>query len=516
RDLASAGDPREKAARLAAPDLTALVSKWSDDGDLVRYGKELELWADRVKARFGAWYEVFPRSCSQKPGHHGTFADLAARLPYIAGMGFDVLYLPPIHPIGRTHRKGRNNSLKAGPKDPGSPWAIGDRTGGHKSVHPELGTIEDFDRLVREAGGHGLEIALDIALQCSPDHPYLKEHPEWFRRRPDGSLRFAENPPKKYEDIYPLDFTCRDWRPLWDEVGSIFRFWMGHGVRIFRVDNPHTKPFAFWEWLIRDLRRENPDLIFLAEAFTRPRIMNRLAKAGFTQSYNYFLWRNAKWELESYFTELTRTQVREYFRPNLWPNTPDILTEYLQFGGRPAFMIRQVLAATLGASYGIYGPAFELCEAAPLERGREEYLDSEKYELKQWQTEAKKGIRDLITRVNRIRRENPALQRDSELSFFRVDNEQLISYGKRSGDDVLVMVVNLDPNHRQSGWLELPLAELGLREDKPYQMHDLLSDRRFIWRGPRNYVELSPDVMPAHIFRLRRYARTERDFDYFI
>lgn len=516
RDLGASGDPREKAARLAAPEITALASQWGDETDFVRHDRELELWVDRVKARFGAWYETFPRSCSPKPGQHGTFGDLITRLPYIAGMGFDVLYLPPIHPVGKTHRKGKNNSLKAGPKDPGSPWAIGDKTGGHKAINPELGTIEDFKRLVKEAKARGLELALDIALQCSPDHPYLEDHPEWFRHRPDGSLRFAENPPKKYEDIYPLDFTCRDWRSLWDEVNSVFRFWMDRGVRIFRVDNPHTKPFAFWDWLIRDLRRENPDLIFLAEAFTRPRIMSRLAKAGFNQSYNYFPWRNSKWELETYFTELTRTSVKEYFRPNLWPNTPDILTEYLQCGGRPSFMIRQVLAATLGASYGIYGPAFELCDAAPLEPGREEYLNSEKYELKQWQLEDRNSIRDLITRVNRIRRENPALQNDESLRFFRVDNEQLLSYGKQYGGDLLIMVVSLDPNHKQSGWLELPLQELGLRADKPYQMHDLLSDRRFLWRGPRNYVELDPRQIPAHIFRLRRYVRTERDFDYFL
>ena len=516
RDLGAAGDPGEKAARLAAPELTALVSQWGDEGDFVRHGAELEVWVDRVKARFGAWYELFPRSCSPKAGQHGTFGDLIARLPYIAGMGFDVLYLPPIHPVGKTHRKGKNNSLKAGAKEPGSPWAIGDKTGGHKAINPELGTIEDFRRLVKEAKKNGLELALDIALQCSPDHPYLKEHPEWFRHRPDGSLRYAENPPKKYEDIYPLDFTCREWRPLWDEVHSIFRFWMDQGVRIFRVDNPHTKPFALWDWLIRDLRRENPDLIFLAEAFTRPRIMCRLAKAGFSQSYNYFPWRNSKWELESYFTELTKTTVKEFLRPNLWPNTPDILTEYLQFGGRPAFMIRHVLAATLGASYGIYGPAFELCDAAPKEPGHEEYLDSEKYELKQWNLESKNSIRDLITRVNGIRRGNPALQNDSTLRFFRVDNEQLICYAKHEGDNVVMMIVNLDPDHKQSGLIELPLHELGLAPDKPYQMHDLLADRHFLWRGPKNYVELDPHKVPAHIFRLRRYVRTERDFDYFL
>ena len=516
RDLGSAGATSEQAALLSAPELTALVSQWGDEKDFVRHGTELEVWVDRVKARFGAWYELFPRSTSPKPGRHGTFDDLIARLPYIAGMGFDVLYLPPIHPVGRTHRKGANNSLKAGSRDPGSPWAIGDKSGGHKAVNPELGTIGDFKRLVKAAKGHGLELALDIALQCSPDHPWLREHPEWFAHRPDGSLRYAENPPKKYEDIYPLDLTCRDWKPLWDEVRSVFKFWMDAGVRIFRVDNPHTKPFALWEWLIRDLRGENPDLIFLAEAFTRPKVMCRLAKAGFNQSYNYFPWRNSKWELESYFTELTRTDVKEILRPNLWPNTPDILTEYLQFGGRPAFMVRHVLAATLGASYGIYGPAFELCDAAPRTPGHEEYLNSEKYELRHWDLDSKHSIRDLITRVNRIRRENPALQNDASLRFFRVDNEALLAYGKQAGDDLVLTVVNLDPNYKQSGWLELPLHEFGLPEDKPYQMHDLLADLRFIWRGPRNYVELEPRVSPAHIFRLRRYVRTEGDLDYFM
>ena len=516
RGLADDGDPHEKAARLTDPELKALVHRWADESDFVRPGKELEIWVDRVKARFSSWYEAFPRSTSPKPGKHGNFNDLIARLPYIAGMGFDVLYLPPIHPVGKTHRKGANNSLKAKPGDPGSPWAIGDKTGGHKAIHPELGTLEDFKKLVKEAKRQGLELALDIALQCSPDHPYLREHPEWFMHRPDGSLRYAENPPKKYEDIYPLDFACRDWQPLWDEVKSIFQFWADQGVRVFRVDNPHTKPFALWEWLIRELREENPDLIFLAEAFTRPRVMARLAKAGFSQSYNYFPWRNSKWELESYFTELTRTDVKEILRPNLWPNTPDILTEYLQFGGRPAFMIRHVLAATLGASYGIYGPAFELCEAVPHTPGHEEYMNSEKYEIKHWDLDRKGNIRDLITRVNRIRRANPALQNDSSLRFFRVDNEQLLAYGKQAGDDLILMVVNLDPNHKQSGWLDLPLHEFGLPGDKPYQMHDLLDDRHFIWRGSRNYVELNPHHLPAHIFRLRRYLRTESDFDYFL
>ena len=516
RALKSGGDPRALAKRFADPEVCALISRWGENGDFVRFGRELEVWSDRVKARFGAWYELFPRSCSPKPGRHGSFRDVIARLPYIAEMGFDVLYLPPIHPVGSTNRKGRNNTLSARLGEPGSPWAIGDRTGGHKAIHTELGTLQDFRRLVTASKEKGLEVALDIALQCSPDHPWLREHPEWFRHRPDGSLRYAENPPKKYEDIYPLDFACRDWRPLWEEVKSVFQFWMEQGVRIFRVDNPHTKPFAFWEWLIRELRRENPDLIFLAEAFTRPKVMARLAKAGFSQSYNYFPWRNSKRELESYFTELTHTEVSEFLRPNLWPNTPDILTEYLQSGGRPAFMIRHVLAATLGASYGIYGPAFELCERTPRNPGHEEYLNSEKYEIKNWDLNRADSIRDTIARINRIRRENPALHNDASLRFFRVDNEQLICYGKQSGNNLIVTVVNLDPNYKQSGWVELPLHEFSLANDKPYQMHDLLADRHFLWRGSKNYVELDPKVCPAHIFRLRRYVRTEQDFDYFL
>ncbi|MCX5784854.1 MAG: alpha-1,4-glucan--maltose-1-phosphate maltosyltransferase [Elusimicrobia bacterium] len=516
RDLKAGGDPRALAKRLSDPEAGALVSRWGADNDFVRSGRELEIWVDRVTARFGAWYELFPRSCSSRPGRHGSFKDLIARLPYIAEMGFDVLYLPPIHPVGGTNRKGKNNTLSARPGEPGSPWAIGDKTGGHKAVHTELGTLQDFRRLVAAAKEKGLEVALDIALQCSPDHPWLREHPEWFRRRPDGSLRYAENPPKKYEDIYPLDFACRDWRPLWEEVKSVFQFWMAQGVRIFRVDNPHTKPFVFWEWLIRELRRENPDLIFLAEAFTRPRVMGRLAKAGFSQSYNYFPWRNSKRELESYFTELTRTEVSEFLRPNLWPNTPDILTEYLQSGGRPAFMIRHVLAATLGASYGIYGPAFELCERIPRSPGHEEYLNSEKYEIKNWDINRADSIHELIARVNRIRRENTALHNDASLRFFHVDNEQLICYGKQSGSNLIVTVVNLDPNYKQSGWVELPFREFGLAVDRPYQMHDLLADRHFLWRGAKNYVELDPKVCPAHIFRLRRYVRTEQDFDYFL
>jgi starch synthase (maltosyl-transferring) len=499
-------------------ELLDLMSRYPDRSVATRYEKELAVVVDRERARFSAWYEMFPRSCAPQPGQHGTFRDCERRLPYVAEMGFDVLYLPPIHPIGRTHRKGKNSSPTARRNDPGSPWAIGAREGGHKAVHPKLGTLKDFRRLVEKAKGHGIEIALDIAFQCSPDHPYVKEHPEWFRLRPDGTVQYAENPPKKYEDIYPLNFEIEHWRELWEELKSVFLFWIDQGVRIFRVDNPHTKPLAFWEWLIDEVKRDNPEVIFLSEAFTRPKIMYRLAKLGFTQSYTYFAWRNAKWELTQYFTELTQTEVRDYFRPNLWPNTPDILNEYLQSGGRPAFMTRLILAATLGASYGIYGPAFELCENRPREPGNEEYLNSEKYEIRHWDIDSPDSLRELIARVNRIRRENPALQSDRSLRFHHVDNEALICYSKRTEDlsNAVIVVANLDPHYPQSGWVELNLGELGLDDHRRYQVHDLLTDARYLWDGPRNYVQLNSHEMPAHIFRVRRRARTEQDFEYFM
>ncbi len=524
-----AGRLREYAAALRAggdgaveqalsPDLAVLMECHAPRRFATRYGKELDVVVDPVRARFSTWYELFPRSCAPEPGRHGTFADCAAWLPEIARMGFDVLYLPPIHPIGRSFRKGKNNTLTPEPNDPGSPWAIGAAEGGHTAVHPELGTLDDFRRLVAAAKEHGIDLALDLAFQTSPDHPYVAEHPEWFRRRPDGTIQYAENPPKKYQDIYPFDFESEAWQALWDELASVVRFWIDQGVRIFRVDNPHTKPFGFWHWLIDAIKREHPEIIFLAEAFTRPKVMYRLAKVGFTQSYTYFAWRNTSWELREYFTELTQTEVCEYFRPNLWPNTPDILTEYLQLGGRPAFMARLVLAATLGASYGIYGPAFELGENRPREPGSEEYLDSEKYEIRHWQTHRADSLREFITRVNGIRRENPALQSDRSLRFHPVDNDRLICYSKTTDDlsNVMLMVVGLDPHHRQSGWVDLPLETFGLDATQPYQVHDLLSGARYLWYGGRNYVEVDPHVVPAHIFRIRRRIRTERDFEYFM
>jgi len=511
--------PLSQRTRVAlVEELEPLVAKYPDRRFAATYDKELLVIVDREKARFSTWYEMFPRSCAPEPGRHGTFKDCAARLPYVASMGFDVLYFPPIHPIGRAYRKGKNNTLVAGPDDPGSPWAIGAAEGGHKAIHPQLGTLEDFRQLVTKAQEHGMEIALDLAFQCTPDHPYVKEHPEWFRHRPDGSIQYAENPPKKYQDIYPFDFETAHWQELWQELDSVVRFWIEQGIRIFRVDNPHTKPFHFWEWLIGNIKREYPEVVFLAEAFTRPKVMYRLAQLGFTQSYTYFAWRNTKQEIIQYFTELTQTEVREYFWPNLWPNTPDILTEYLQLGGRPAFIVRLVLAATLGASYGIYGPAFELCENRPRETGSEEYLNSEKYEIKPWDLNRPDSLKELVARVNHIRRENPALQSDWGLRFHATDNDQLLCYSKNTEDlsNVILVVVNLDPHHTQSGWLEIAPEALNLDRQRPYQMHDLLSDARYLWQGSRNYVELNPQVAPAHIFRIRHRVRTERDFDYYM
>jgi starch synthase (maltosyl-transferring) len=496
------------------PTLRECVRRYPDRRRAVRYPRVLAVTVDRERARYGAWYELFPRSCATAPGGHGTLRDCAARLPAIAAMEFDVVYLPPIHPIGVTHRKGRNNSPAAEPGDPGSPWAIGAAEGGHTAVHPALGTLADFDDLMARARQLGLEIALDVAYQCSPDHPWVREHPGWFRHRPDGTIQYAENPPKKYQDIYPIDFECEDWRALWAELREVVVFWIARGVRIFRVDNPHTKPIAFWEWLIASVRERHPEVFFLAEAFTRPAVMRLLAKAGFSQSYTYFTWRNTKPELTAYFTELTRGEVREYMRPNLFANTPDILPEFLQFGGRPAFQIRLLLAATLGASYGIYGPPFELCVADALPGG-EEYADSEKYQLRDWDLRAAGNLGELIALVNRIRRQHRALQQDWSLRFVETDNEAIVAYTKHYEDEVVLTAVNLDPHHAQSAWLRVPLAAFGLPADQPYQAHELLSGARYLWHGERNYVALDPQVIPGQIFRVRRRLRTEHDFDYF-
>jgi starch synthase (maltosyl-transferring) len=496
--------PQDRRVAIALDaDLREAMWAAEDRSRATRYDRTLEVIVDPVRARFGAWYEMFPRSAGTDPSRSATFDEAAARLSYIAGMGFDVLYLPPIHPIGRTFRKGPNNSLTAGPNDPGSPWAIGSEDGGHKAVEPGLGTIEDFDRFVEAARAHGLEIALDLAYQASPDHPYVTEHPEWFRHRPDGTIKYAENPPKKYQDIYPLNFESDAWRELWLELKSIIEFWIAHGVKIFRVDNPHTKPFRFWEWVLHEIRREHPDTIFLSEAFTRPKVMKHLAKLGFPQSYTYFTWKNTKEELTEYFTELTQTPVREYLRPNLFANTPDILHEYLQHGGRPAFQVRLVLAATLGANYGIYS-GFELAENVPVRPGSEEYLDSEKYQIRVRNFDDPNSLAELIARVNRIRRDHPALQRDWGLRFHTTDNPQLICYSKRSedGTDLILVIVNLDPFHMQHGFVQLPLGSWGLAPDATLQVEDLLTGERYFWRGEWNYVRLDPPVQPAHILRV--------------
>jgi starch synthase (maltosyl-transferring) len=506
--------------RAAALDeaMAAIAARHPDRSHEARWGVEMPLVVERERARFSTWYELFPRSAVAEPGRHGTFKDVEQRLPYVAELGFDVLYLPPIHPVGRERRKGKNNAVAAAPDDVGSPWAIGAKEGGHKAIHPQLGTHEDFRHLVKAAARHGLEIALDIAYQCAPDHPYVKEHPGWFRKRPDGSIQYAENPPKKYEDIYPFDFECEDWRALWQELKSVLDFWIAEGVKIFRVDNPHTKAFPFWEWAIAEVRRAHPDVIFLAEAFTRPKVMHRLAKLGYTQSYTYFAWRNTKQELTDYFTELAQGPGREYLRPSVWPNTPDILTEALQVGGRAAFMQRLALAATLAASYGIYGPAYELMEHRAREPGAEEYLDSEKYQLRHWDLERADSLRAYIAAFNRIRRENPALHADASLRFLPTDNEQLIAYAKQTPDGAnqIVCVVNLSPHHAHGGWVELDLGALGIERDRPYQMHDLLSGARYLWNGPRNFVQLDPQRSPAHVFRVRRRLHREQDFDYFL
>jgi starch synthase (maltosyl-transferring) len=503
----------DKIEDLWSEDLLALMWRNAERRFAARYHTELAIEVDRPKAAFSTWYELFPRSTAAE--EHGTFRDVEAQLPRVARMGFDVLYLPPIHPIGTTFRKGKNNKVTAEPGDVGSPWAIGGTEGGHKSVHPDLGTIEDLERLVARAKDHGIELALDIAFQASPDHPYVKEHPEWFLARPDGTIQYAENPPKKYQDIYPFHFETDAWKELWNELRDVFAFWVGKGVRIFRVDNPHTKPLPFWEWCIRELKREWPDLIFLAEAFTRPKIMYRLAKGGYTQSYTYFAWRNTKWELAEYFDEITKPPVSDFFRPNAWPNTPDILTEFLQYGGRAAFTQRLVLAATLSANYGIYGPAYERFVHVAREHGSEEYLDSEKYEIRHWPQDDD-DLSEFIGVINRIRRENLALQQNGTLKFHPTDNEQLICYSKTAAENAILCIVNLDPHNAHSGWIDLDLDALRLETSRPFQVHDLLSGARFTWHSGRNFVKLNPQIVPAHIFRIRRRVRTEKDFEYFL
>ena len=473
--------------------------------------------AERVRARFSSWYEMFPRSASSG-ACHGTFSDVRARLDYVERMGFDVLYLPPIHPIGRTARKGRDSAVVAKATDVGSPWAIGAVEGGHTSIHPELGTVEDFRDLIDDASSRGIEIALDLAFQASPDHPWVREHPSWFRHGPDGGIRHAENPPKKYEDIYPFDFESPDWPDLWAALLDVVRFWVDQGVRVFRVDNPHTKPFAFWEWLMACVRAEAPEVIFLAEAFTRPRVMEHLARIGFSQSYTYFTWRTSKWELETYLSQLTSPATAAYFRPNLWPNTPDILPAELVDGGRAAFLARLVLAATLSSSYGIYGPVFELQEHTPRTEGSEEYLRSEKYEIRSWDLDSPTSLTDFVAAINLIRNEHEALQFNDSLRFCGTDNDALIAYTKaRSVErpdgpelDVVLTVVNLDHREDQAGWVTVDLGALGFVEHAPYVAHDLLSGARYVWRGPTNFVRLDPADVPCHVFALSQRDASPR------
>jgi len=505
--------PGARAGVLLSPEMVDLLSRYPDPSTEVLSERHFPIWVDRVKARFAAWYECFPRSCGNDIHKSGTFKDVAKRLPDIQKMGFDVLYFPPIHPIGFTKRKGPNNSLVCGPQDPGCPYSIGNETGGHDAIEPSLGDFSDFADLVEKCREMGMEIALDFALNCSPDHPYLKEHPEWFCHRPDGTIKFAENPPKKYEDIYPLNFETIDREGLWNELKRILLFWAEKGVKIFRVDNPHTKPFNFWEWIIREVQTVYPDVIFLAEAFTRPKVMQALAKAGFTQSYTYFTWRNFKNELTDYFTELTAPPVCDYLRANLFTNTPDIFPNFLQRGGKPAYKIRAVLAATMSSVYGIF-QGFELCEGIPVPT-KEEYLNSDKYEIcvRDWNKPG--NIKDLITKLNNIRRENPALQEYENLRFYETENEHILFYGKSLGDNHILIAVNLDPYQKQNSFVYIPIKMFGIKPEETYQVHDLLTDRRYLWKGEKNYVELDPSIEPANIFRIRRWIHREQDFDYY-
>ncbi|MEZ4297179.1 MAG: alpha-1,4-glucan--maltose-1-phosphate maltosyltransferase [Polyangiaceae bacterium] len=515
-ELGSVAPAEVRADRAENAELEARMARHPDRSLVTRYLKDLEVTVDRPLARTGAWYELFPRSCGPE-GQHGTLKDVEERLSYVAELGFDVLYLPPIHPIGEAFRKGPNNSPHAGPGDPGSPWAIGSEAGGHTAVHPELGTVDDLAHLAARARTLGIEIAMDIAFQASPDHPWVKEHPGWFRKRADGTIQYAENPPKKYQDVYPFDFECDDWKALWEALRGVFLFWIDKGVKVFRVDNPHTKPIAFWEWAIRTIQEQHPDTVFLAEAFTRPKLMLSLAQAGFSQSYTYFTWRTTGAELTAYLTDLMRPEVANVFRPNFWPTTPDIFPEHLQHATRAAFTIRLILAATLSPSYGIYGPSYELMEKVP-RHDAEELKDNEKYQIRKWNLDHPDSLRHVIAQVNRIRKANPAIKSFGSLRFHKTDNDLVLCYSRSSEDEknLLLVVVNLDPRHTHSAWIDLDLEALGIAPDRPIQAHDLLGGDRYSWLGSRAYVELSPQLMPAHIFSIRRFVRTENMFEYFL
>ena len=509
-----AGQSAATLSRALDPRLAEAASRYPDRAVATRSERELRVFAERKRAIFSAWYELFPRSTAREPGRHGTFADAERMLPYVQELGFDVVYLPPVHPIGRTARKGKNNAISAGPDDVGSPWAIGGSEGGHKALHPQLGTLADFRRFVKSAAERGMEVAIDIAFQASPDHPYVKERPDWFQRRPDGSIKTAENPPKRYEDIVNFDSMGPERESLWAELRSVFFHWIEQGVRIFRVDNPHTKPLPFWEWVIGEVKARHPDAVFLAEAFTRPKMMKALAKAGFDQSYTYFTWRNFKHEMEEYLKDLTQGPAAEYMLGNLWPNTPDILPEHLQQGGRPAFLSRSALAATLSSSWGIYS-GFELCENRALP-GKEEYLDSEKYQLVQRDFDRPGNIRAWIAALNRIRNEHPALQRYRNLRFHNADNDRVMFYSKMTEDRTsqILVAVSLDPFAPQEAILDVPLFELGIQPDEAYQVHELISEERSLWQGNTAQVRLTLDK-PAAIWSVLRFRRTEQGFDYY-
>lgn len=485
--------------------LEELLRRFSERRFPTTYPRFLRVMTERKKALFSAWYELFPRSTSPDPSRPGTLRDVEALLPRIQHLGFDVLYLPPIHPIGHSHRKGKNNSTSALEGDPGSPWAIGSEEGGHKSIDPALGSFEDFASLIGAAEKHGIEIALDIAFQCSPDHPYVKENPQWFKWRPDGSVQYAENPPKKYQDVLPFNFETGDWKNLWKELKSIFEFWIDKGVRIFRVDNPHTKPFPFWEWMMKELKSRNEDIIYLAEAFTRPRIMQRLACLTFTQSYTYYTWRNNKWEIRDYVEELTKTEMKEYFRPNFWPNTPDINPWKLQSPNEAAYMMQLFMAATLSSNYGVYGPVYEFMEASPV-AGKEEYLNSEKYEIRHWEWTRETRVSELMRDINVIRRNNKALQNTCNIEFCETQNDQLLAYYKwdDSESNRLLMVVNLDKDHPQSGLVRLPLERLRGQHGDKFVMLDLMTGNQYVWDSEWNFVLLDPAHYPFHLFRIEK------------
>lgn len=467
------------------------------------YDKLLPLYVDRKKALYSTWYEFFPRSTAKKPGEHGTFKDCLDVIPIVAKQGFDVIYFPPIHPIGTAHRKGKNNSTTALPGDVGVPWAIGNKEGGHKDILPELGNLNDFKKVVKVAAEHGIEIALDFALQCSPDHPYVKEHPSWFKWRPDGTVQYAENPPKKYQDIYPIYFESEDWGNMWKEFVGITLYWNSLGIKIFRVDNPHTKPFGFWEHLIAEVKKVDPDVLFLSEAFTKPKTMQRLAKIGFSQGYTYYTWRNNKAELTEYMTELSKGEMKDYFRPNFWPNTPDINPWMLQGGNENLYIIRHMMAATLSSNFGMYGPVYEqIVNAAVV--GKEEYLNSEKYEVKHWDWNKTNKLTQLVARINKIRKEHSAFQFTNNIDFCKIDNDQVLAYFKQSedGSSNVLCVVNLDPYNRQGGWVQVPRFKMGLSENQPMRMTDLITGNSYIWNQEWNFVELDPYQVPYHIFSI--------------